>query len=203
MSFSGLSFILWRMLEILTLIPTMGMLAWFVHIYDSRGFRTPTEILVLFIVSTLGVAWTIGTLFLYSRAKHSASFVAFVDLLFVGAFIGAVYELRAMGDADCSNWRRGNNHSASFLGVTITGAFPNLDVDKSCAMLKASWVFGIINCILFFFTFILALLVHRHYDSRDRVVVKRETHYHHRGSRSHRSRSPRHSHHSHRSRSYV
>jgi hypothetical protein len=117
--------------------------AWFVHIYDSQGFRTPTEILVLFIVSTLAVAWTIGTLFLYSRAKHSASFVAFVDLLFVGAFIGAVYVLRSMADADCSSWGRGNNHDATWLGWTISGAWPSLNINKPCAMLKASWVFGI------------------------------------------------------------
>lgn len=30
MSISGLSFIFWRVFEIITLIPTLGMLAWFV-----------------------------------------------------------------------------------------------------------------------------------------------------------------------------
>ncbi|KAK7188760.1 hypothetical protein DPSP01_005663 [Paraphaeosphaeria sporulosa] len=201
MSFWGISFIFWRIMEIITLIPTMGMLAWFVHWYDSQLYRTPTEILVLFIVSTLAVAWTIGTLFLYSRARHSAGFVAFVDLLFVGAFIGAVYTLRRIADADCSNWSRGDQHGISAFGWSVSGSFPTLNVDRQCAMLKASWAFGIMNCIFFFFTFVLALLVHRHHDSHDRVVVKREVH-HHRSSRHH-SRSPRRSHHSHRSRSYV
>ncbi|KAF2440607.1 hypothetical protein P171DRAFT_420431 [Karstenula rhodostoma CBS 690.94] len=200
MSFWGISFVFWRIMEILTLIPTMGMLAWFVHWYDSQLYRTPTEILVLFIVSTLAVAWTIGTLFLYSRARHSAGFVAFVDLLFVGAFIGAVYALRRIADADCSNWSRGDQHGASAFGWSVSGSFPTLNVDRQCAMLKASWAFGIMNCIFFFFTFVLALLVHRHYDNRDRVVVKREVHHH---RSSHHSRSPRRSHHSHRSRSYV
>ncbi|KAJ4293087.1 hypothetical protein N0V90_008369 [Kalmusia sp. IMI 367209] len=144
MSFSGISFIFWRLLEILTLIPTMGMLAWFVHIFDSQNFRTPTPILVLFIVSVLAVAWAIGTLFLYSRAKHSASFVAFVDLLFVGAFIGAVYVLRFMADADCSNWTWGDSHDAQ-LGswLDIRTKFPHLTVNKPCAMLKAAFAFGI------------------------------------------------------------
>jgi len=117
--------------------------AWFVHWYDSRLLRTPTDILVLFIVSTLAVVWTLGTLFLYSRAKHSAHFVAFIDLLFVGAFIAAVYELRHIGDANCSNWTRGDNHDASAFGWTVSGSFPSLDVNKECAMLKASWAFGI------------------------------------------------------------
>lgn len=44
---------------------------------------------------------------------------------------------------------------------------------------------------MFFLTFLLALMVHRHYDKRDRVVVKRESHH----SR-HDHRSPRRSHHS-------
>lgn len=43
---------------------------------------------------------------------------------------------------------------------------------------------------MFFFTFLLALLVHRHHDKRDRVVVKREYHS------SRHGRSPRRSHHS-------
>lgn len=89
------------------------------------------------------MAWTIGTLFLYSRAKHSAGFVAFVDLLFVGAFVGAVYELRAMADADCSNWGRGQTRDSTFLGVYVSAAYPTLNINKPCAMLKASWVFGI------------------------------------------------------------
>jgi hypothetical protein len=117
--------------------------AWFVHWFDSQLLRTPTDILVLFIVSTLAVAWTIGTLFLYSRAKHSAGFVAFVDLLFVGAFIGAVYVLRRIADADCSNWTRGDSHGLSAFGWSVSGTFPELAVNRQCAMLKASWAFGI------------------------------------------------------------
>jgi uncharacterized membrane protein YhaH (DUF805 family) len=94
MSFSGFSFGFWRVMQILTLIPTLGMLAYFVDFYNDRNLLTPRTILILFIVAVLGAAWAIGTLFLYARAKHSAGFVAFIDLLFVGAFIGAVYELR-------------------------------------------------------------------------------------------------------------
>lgn len=48
------------------------------------------------------------------------------------------------------------------------------------------------NCIFFFLTFLLALLIERKYEKRDRTVVKRET-YH---SSRHGHRSPRRSHHS-------
>jgi cyanate permease len=201
MSFSGLSFIFWRIFQIITLIPALGMLAWFVDWYNSRGLLTPTSILVLFIVSVLGAAWALGTLFLYTRAKHSAKFVAFIDLLFMGAFIGAVYELRGIADADCSNWQRNGSYSTDLGLFTVSGDRFGLNVDRQCAMLKASWAFGIMNIIFFFITAILALLVHRHHRD-DRVVVKREVH---RSRHGHRSRSPRHSHQSHsRSRrSYV
>jgi len=143
MSFSGLSFIFWRIFQIITLIPTLGMLAWFVDWYNSRNLLTPVSILVLFIVSVLGAAWALGTLFLYTRAKHSAKFVAFVDLLFMGAFIGAVYELRGIADADCSNWQRNGSYSTDLGLFTISGNSYGFDIDRQCAMLKASWAFGI------------------------------------------------------------
>ncbi|KAF1838828.1 hypothetical protein BDW02DRAFT_644398 [Decorospora gaudefroyi] len=202
MSFSGLSFIFWRIFQIITLIPTLGMLAWFVDWYNSRGFLTPRSILILFIVSVLGAAWAMGTLFLYTRAKHSAKFVAFIDLLFMGAFIGAVYELRGISDADCSNWVSDGSYNADLGLFNISGNTYEWNVDRQCAMLKASWAFGIMNIIFFFITAILALLVHRHHRNDDRVVVKREVH---RSRHGHRSRSPRYSHQSHsRSRrSYV
>ncbi|KAF2109299.1 hypothetical protein BDV96DRAFT_503253 [Lophiotrema nucula] len=202
MTFSGFSFIFWRVMQFVTVIPIMGMLAYFVHGYDEINALTPRSILVLFIVSVLAAAWVVGTLFLYARAKHSAGFVAFVDLLFVGAFIGGVYELRGVTDTDCTHSRFENSGLYASLGplAVSTGSW-RVQVDKSCAMLKASFALGIMNCIFFFITCIFALLVHRHYDKRDRVVVKRETHTSRHGHRSHRSRSPRHSHHS--RRSYV
>jgi uncharacterized membrane protein YhaH (DUF805 family) len=143
MSFAGLSFWFWRMFQILTLIPTLGMLAYFVDIYNKQNQLTPRSILILFIISVLGAAWALGTLFLYARAKHSAKFVAFIDLLFVGAFIGAVYELRGISDADCSDWRSNGSYSTDLGLFTVTGNTFGLNVDRQCAMLKASWAFGI------------------------------------------------------------
>jgi hypothetical protein len=143
MSFSGFSFCFWRIMQILTLIPTLGMLAYFVDFYTDRNLLTPRDILILFIVSTLGAAWAIGTLFLYSRAKHSASFVSFVDLLFVGAFIGAVYEARRITNADCSHFERSSYSANLGSWIGISGDYPRLQTNKECAMLKASFAFGV------------------------------------------------------------
>jgi hypothetical protein len=118
------------------------MLSYFVDQYNDQQALTPRDILILFIVATLGAAWAVGTLFLYARAKHSANFVAFVDLLFVGAFIGAVYELRRITNQDCSSWSR--SPYAVDLGVfTVSGDSYRLRTNKDCAMLKASFAFGI------------------------------------------------------------
>lgn len=61
-------------------IPTMGMLAYFVHGYASANILTPDYILILFIVSVLALAWAIFTLFSYHRSSANASFVSVIDL---------------------------------------------------------------------------------------------------------------------------
>ncbi|KAF2140970.1 uncharacterized protein K452DRAFT_272724 [Aplosporella prunicola CBS 121167] len=208
MALSGFLFICWRILEILTLIPTLGMLAWFVKGYVSLNTLTPDFILLLFITSVLAAAWAIATLVGYLRVRHSALFVAIVDLAFVGCFIGGVYLLRFVSDANCSSNAPGDWYYKLGM-VGYYGRSSNTDWSmhphKTCSMLKACFAFGIMNCIFFFTTFLLALLVHRHHLT-DVVHVKRSsTHY---SRHSHRSRSrdyppsPRRSHHSSR-RAYV
>lgn len=190
---SGLFFILTRMLEVITLIPIVGMLAYFVHLYVKVNALTPTDILVLFIVSVLALAWALATLLLYFSARHSAHIVAAFDLCFVGAFIAGVYLLRGPGTTNCG-------HFDFYINDNGTG-FSFTD-NKYCSMLKACFALGIIECILFFWSFVspssstlivlitdryfqlMALLVARNHE--DRVVVERT----YTSSRSHR-RSPR------------
>ncbi|KAK7913873.1 hypothetical protein PG985_011576 [Apiospora marii] len=202
-------FTFWRFMQIVTLIPTMGMLAYFVHGYVTVNALTPDYILILFIVSVLALAWAIFTLFSYHRSSTNALFVSLIDLGFVGAFIAAVYYLAWIAKADCTHITRGSSYDVSF------GIFGSANVngvhsttDKTCAMLKACWAFGIMNCIFFFFTAVLAWF-HRgdshHHSSRGgkKTYVTRETHYHRHGHRHSRSpHSRRTSSHSHR-RVYV
>jgi len=197
----GVFFAFWRFMEIITLIPTLGMLSYFVHIYASINALTPNYILILFIVSVLGAVWALATLFTYHRAKSNALFVSFIDFLFIGAFIGAVYELRFIAKANCTSTDPGSAYSANIgdVGISVTGV--RLSTDKHCAMLKASFAFGIMNCIFFAITSLLALFVGRG-KSRDKVVVK-ETHYSRHGHRSGSHRSHRSSHSGRRSHAYV
>ncbi|MCJ1431807.1 hypothetical protein MMC27_001162 [Xylographa pallens] len=119
---AGWIFGFFRLLEIVTLIPTLGMLAYFVNGYVNQNELTPNYILVLFIVSVLAAVWALVTLFRRRSTRESAAFVAFVDICFVGAFIGAVYTLRSIASANCVNASGGvsSTGGVSSSGGTVT-----------------------------------------------------------------------------------
>jgi hypothetical protein len=181
-------------------IPTLGMLSYFVNIYNSQNLLTPTSILVLFIVTVLATVWAIFTLFTYHRSRYNSHFVAFIDLCFVGAFIAGVWYLRGIAGDTCSNiYEETYTLSLGIFGTADVNAF-GINVDKACAMLKACWVFGIMNCIFFFITSLLAAMVGGRHDRREKdVVVTRST----RRSGSHRSHRSHRSSHSGRRHAYV
>jgi len=201
----GMFFAFWRFFEIVTLIPIIGMLSWFVQGFTKNNQLTPTFILVLFIVSVLAGAWAIGTLLMYHSARTSVAFVAFIDLCFVGALIAGVYELRGITNANCAHFATTSHDIYVNLGPfgSVGGQANNplsLHVDKTCAMLKASFALGIMNVIFFFITFLISLWVgHHNKVEYDRPRRSERVVYETRHRSSHNSRSPRRSHHSHRS----
>ncbi|KAI9834692.1 MAG: hypothetical protein M1826_000094 [Phylliscum demangeonii] len=200
----GLAFAFWRWFQILTLIPTLGMLAYFVHGFVASNVLTPDFILVLFITSVLATVWAMGTLLAYHRARHSAIFVSFVDLCLMASFIAGVVELRGAAQANCGHTTADDSFYAS-LGPFGTwgrswGSPYAADLPKNCSILKACFAFGIMNLLFFLITAILALFIHRRNrkelvrtETREHAHVRRHDH-----RRSH-SRSSRHSHRSHRS----
>lgn len=208
----GIFFAWWRFSEIVTLvrsphlpllpsahltphqIPVVGMLSYFVHLYVTANALTPDAILVLFIVSVLAVVWAIGTLFTYHRSKENSRFVAFVDLLFVGAFIGGVVALRGIAGDNCAKLSQGKSYTADFglLGSVEYGGL-GIKMSKTCGMLKASWAFGIMNCLFFFITSMLACMVGGGKKEEKEAYV-REAHTSRHGHRSNSHRSHRSSH---------
>ena len=187
----GLLFRLMRFFELLTLIPIIGMLSWFVNAYVTTNQLTPDYILVLFIVSTLAGAWALVTLFKMDSVRRNAPMIAFIDLCFVGAFIAGVYYLRFITQYDCVNVLGSVSSQGGFSATAGNGAagvtWPNIqfsgpfgiDYNKSCAMLKASFAFGIMNCLFFAATAFLATFIHR----KEKAVVVEKT-YSRRGSHS-------------------
>ncbi|TLD26514.1 hypothetical protein PspLS_05226 [Pyricularia sp. CBS 133598] len=202
--FFAVFFAFWRIMQIITLIIIVGLLSWFVNGYVNNNLLTPNFILILFIVSVIALAWSIFTLFSYHRSSTNAQFVGIVDLLFVGAFIAGVYFLGFIARADCSSIST-NEYYRFGLGdwVAVEGRGFAIRTDKPCAMLKASFAFGIMNCIFFLVTAVLAFM---HGGRMSRKEDKYHSHRH--SHRRHSSRGhSRHSHHSRRSshsrRTYV
>lgn len=167
---SALFFFL-RLVEIVTLIPAWGMLAYFVHKYDDANVTPPASILVLFIVAILATAWAFLTLIQSKRFGAFTLLTAIVDMLLFGALIAGVYYLRGVRYTDCSSV------SVPVLVTwgdrTFGGTRWSIDVDKHCSMLKASWAFGIINIVLFFLTSLLALYI---YGKGDAEKERRGSH---------------------------
>ena len=184
----------------------MGMLSYFVHGYTSNNVLAPNFVLIMFIVSVLGLVWALFTLFSYHRSSSNARFVGLIDLCFLGAFIAAVYYLRFISGADCTHIVTGDRWDVSFgiFGSASINGF-HVSANKTCAMLKASFAFGIMNCIFFSFTAVLAWF---HGDRSEKEEYRHETrrhrsssghHHRHRSGSRHGSHRSSHSH----SRGYV
>jgi hypothetical protein len=179
----------------------MGMLAYFVNGYNSNNLLTPTYILLLFIVSVLGLVWALFTIFTYHRSSSNARFITLVDLGFVGGLIAGVYYLRFITGANCANITTGDTYDVSFgiFGSAQINGF-SVSVNKTCAMLKACFALGIMNCIFFFFTACLAWMQAGRAgaaEKREHVETSRRrsgSHRRHSRSGSHHSRRSSHSH---------
>ncbi|KAL7927053.1 hypothetical protein ACQKWADRAFT_279392 [Trichoderma austrokoningii] len=179
----GLVFICTRITQIITLIPPVGMLSWFVKMFNDANILTPDDILVLFIVTVLALAWALLTLLYYSRSSHNGIFISFVDLCFLGGLIAGIVYLRKIQYADCQDPSGDSIWYDHIHNVGIPAySWP---VRKPCAMLKASWAFAIMNTVFFAVT---ALAAWSHGDSvivEERVVRHRSSHSHGRRHRSH------------------
>ena len=137
---------------------------------------------MLFITSVLAAVWSIATLFRRKSTRRSALWVSFIDLCIAGALIAGVYELRNIAKADCSHFSSSGAFSVTLNGSGFSGTSGlHLHVNKSCAMLKASFAFGIMNIIFFFMTSFLLLFMRR---GEEKEVVVKETYR----RRSHESR---------------
>ncbi|KAF8471766.1 hypothetical protein BDZ91DRAFT_716485 [Kalaharituber pfeilii] len=170
--FSKILFPIIRALELLTLIPIWGMLAWFVHQYEENNSSVPARILVLFIASLVATFWAIVSFFQFHHSIGISMLVFIVDMLILGGLIAGVVFLRDIRNEDCStlsvpvgirygddewSWDNGEGWSAN--------------IEKRCMMLKSAWALGIVDCVLFFISAFLALLIYRR---NERVAVRRK-----------------------------
>jgi len=161
---SSVIFTLVRVLQILLLLPMVGMLGYFMHPYVQNNQTAPTWLLLMFIISVIACAWCLLTLFQFHKSYIHSLFVLVVDIAFFACFIAGVVLMDFVKNWNCVSgsvpvgFQVGNNNYSGGNNLSLT-------VKKSCTMLKVTWIFGIINIILFFVTAVFAWqLHHRSYD---------------------------------------
>lgn len=144
------AFFVLRLLQILTLIPVWGILAYFVNQFTQASNTPPESILCLFIVAILATAWALLTISAYSSRRLTELWIAVIDLCFFGVLIAGVVLLAPQADnRDCVQGSMG-------------WGYVNLTWKKECSMLKAAWALGIMNVIMFFLTACIAAHTYRH-----------------------------------------
>jgi hypothetical protein len=170
---SSVIFTLCRLLQILLLLPMVGMLGYFMHPYVQANETAPTWLMLMFIVSVIAAAWCLLTLFQFHSSYIHSLFVLLVDVAFFACFIAGVVLMDFVKNWNCvsgsvpvgvqlgdHNYSGGNSWSFS--------------VKKNCTMLKVSWVFGIINIILFFITAVFAWQLHHRAHDRTAAPVHKD-----------------------------
>lgn len=162
-----------RVIQVVTLIPTWGILAWFVHQFQLYDTSPPASTLVLFIAALVGTAWALASsLTAHLRRSHNLYiFISFADLLVLIALItGVVFLFRINGQ----DYAPLGVEFETFPFVMVT---PDLNPDvydvytgyaefyswirKRFLMLRSAWALAILNCILWFFSALLALVIFR------------------------------------------
>jgi len=192
-------FVCWRIGQLTTLIPPVGILAWFVDGFVKNNQLTPGYVMVLFIVSVLAAVWALDTLLRHSNAKRSALFISFIDLCFFGAFVAGVYQLRDIATSSCFNFQITSFYVSlgpfGFVGQQ-SGNLLSVRLNRTCSLLKTAFAFGLMNTMSFFLTAIIAYFMYRHEEKHskdEKSSRRRSSHSNRRGhsSRHHRSSSDR------------
>jgi hypothetical protein len=162
--FSRAFFSFWRGLQLVSLIPIWGMLAYFVHRYDSAQSVAPNYILVPFIVALIATGWALLTFILFGHAAFPL-LVFIIDMAIVAGFIAGVVLLRWIRWWNCIDVSIPFSVSFGNHGFS-TGDQWAYYGSKDCMLLKSSWGLSIAEIIMFFFTALLALMIHNDYAPR-------------------------------------
>jgi tryptophan-rich sensory protein len=173
MALSKLLFPVIRALQVMTLIPIWGMLAYFVHKFRKQHTDAPVEILILFITALIATGWAIVSFFQFHRSRTISLIVFVMDMLIYGTFVAGVVLLRYVKDSDCAAFSapvggKWGDHDWSW----DNGSGWDVSFKKSCMLLKASWILAIVDTVLFFISSIVALMI---YHRNETCAVREKT----------------------------
>jgi len=165
-----------RAVEVLTLIPAWSLTAAIISWYNSHGANTPGGVLCLFIVTLLSSVWAFCILIVVTRARNTALWIAFWDMVAMGILIAGVATTSNIANFECNAVSQ-NTIFVTSDGQRLTAENNNnknfWDNPNNCNLIKAAWGLAIANIILFFISAILAVVIYRQNmeSFRDRVVV--------------------------------
>ncbi|EGD98148.1 hypothetical protein TESG_05534 [Trichophyton tonsurans CBS 112818] len=195
--FSSFFFICWRIGQLITLIPPIGMLVSMVHRWLRQGQHHHSNVHPR-PLHRQRARRHLGARDPLPLQKHQAlSHLRLLHrLCFFGALIAGVYLLRDIAQENCSNFSRSKFLLSlgpfGYYGQQQRNPLAN-DPNKVCSMLKASFAFGIMNIISFFWTAVFAYFISHHEEHHERRSrrgshsSRRSSHHRHRSSSGRRS----------------
>jgi len=178
---------IFRVLQVLTLIPAWALMAAVVDWYNSHTVGAPGMILLLFVGCLLASVWAFCIMIAVQRAGNTALWIAFWDFVAMGVLIGAVAATNNIANYQCTNMSR--SPQTIYItpdGQRITaGGDPIEDGDKTddiwespdyCGLIKGAWGLAIANIVMFFITGILAIVIYRQNEDakkqRETVIIE-------------------------------
>ena len=170
-----------RVLQVLTLIPAWALLAAVIAHYDRNDALTPGSIHFLFIVTLLASVWSFCILITYLRAKNTALWMTFFDVVAMTLLIAAVVVLGDIANIQCivnqvitptpdtvnsytqnyipdDKWW--NTRLARFIKRQIIQDSDQYTYRQHCGEIKAAWGLAIANIFLFFISAILTVVIY-------------------------------------------
>lgn len=182
-----------RVIQVLTLIPAWAILASVISDYNSNNSQTPGSIQFLFVVAILASVWAFCILITFLRAKNTALWMTFFDVVAMALLIASVIVLSDIANVQCvavvnqvitpqdvnnsgntnyypTDLDPGQKWWNSRLAKRATNDIP---VYRShCSQIKAAWGLAIANIILFFITAILTALIYRQNQQPSSPVIR-------------------------------
>lgn len=202
------AYTVFRVLQVLALLPAWAMMAALVAAYSNNS--VPSGIMALFIVTLLAWVWAFCILILWLRARNTALWIAFWDVVAMGILITGVAMAANLVTEQCSDVNQDFFIISPDGTQTLQTQNPNDPNDpltggsnggtNRCALLQGAWALAIANIVFFFVTAILSLVIWREnrylFEEpviREKIIVdpeipRRARHHHSR--RHHRSRQP-------------
>ncbi|KAF8245187.1 hypothetical protein K440DRAFT_587289 [Wilcoxina mikolae CBS 423.85] len=176
--------IVFRVLQVLTLIPAWALMAAVISWYNGNTINTPGGVMCLFIVTLLASVWAFCILIAVMRANNTALWIVFWDIVAMGALIAGVATTSTIANYECAAT---SQNVAQTVYYTADGqrvaTRPNTIINDSnndfwdnpdnCNIIKAAWGLAIANIIMFFITAILTVMVYKSNEEemRNRVIV--------------------------------